>query len=131
MSYEHIRFDQQAGCARITLHRPDKLNAFTPAMHEELAHALRRVEESVKASNAPARVLVLTGSGRAFCAGQDLSLRVTDPDDPNAAPPDLGASLEAHYIPLVKRLRNLPLPVVVGVNGVAYCHRHCASPGAA
>jgi len=115
MDYENILFDAQAlaqtGIARISLNRPDKLNAFTPAMHEELAHALQQVENSTAA-----RVLVLSGSGRAFCAGQDLSLRVTPPDAP---PPDLGASLETYYIPLVKRLRNLPLPVVVGVNGVA------------
>jgi len=120
MRYENIVFEQQAGCARITLHRPDKLNAFTPAMHEELAHALQRVEETLNepagSDAARARVLVLSGSGRAFCAGQDLSLRVVAPDAP---PPDLGASLETYYIPLVKRLRSLPLPVVVGVNGVA------------
>ena len=70
MNYENILFTLEAGAARVSLHRPDKLNAFTPAMHEELAHALGRVESE------GARVLVLTGSGRAFCAGQDLSLRV-------------------------------------------------------
>ncbi len=110
MNYENILFSLDGGVARASLHRPDKLNAFTPAMHEELAHALGRVESE------GARVLVLTGSGRAFCAGQDLSLRVVKEGAP---PPDLGASLENYYIPLVKRLKALPMPVVVGVNGVA------------
>ncbi|MCB5363300.1 2-(1,2-epoxy-1,2-dihydrophenyl)acetyl-CoA isomerase [Pusillimonas sp. CC-YST705] len=110
MNYENILFTLDAGMARISLHRPDKLNAFTPTMHEELAHALGRVESE------GARVLVLTGSGRAFCAGQDLSLRVVKEGAP---PPDLGASLENYYIPLVTRLKALPMPVVVGVNGVA------------
>lgn len=110
MSYENILFSLNQGVARISLHRPDKLNAFTPAMHEELADALGQVQA------AGARVVVLTGSGRAFCAGQDLSLRVVKEGAP---PPDLGASLDTYYIPLVKRLRALPMPVVIGVNGVA------------
>jgi 2-(1,2-epoxy-1,2-dihydrophenyl)acetyl-CoA isomerase len=110
MNYENILFSLEGGVARATLHRPDKLNSFTPAMHEELAHALGRVERE------GARVLVLTGSGRGFCAGQDLSLRQASP---TGEPPDLGASLETYYIPLVKRLKALPMPVVVGVNGVA------------
>jgi len=121
MNYAHILFDAQGmvqtGIARISLHRPDKLNAFIPAMHEELAHALQCVQDAAeKTGAARARVLVLTGSGRAFCAGQDLSLRVVEPGMP---PPDLGASLQTYYIPLVKRLRSLPVPVIVGVNGVA------------
>src|SRR3546814_10823151 len=69
MSYENIIFDLDGGIARITFNRPDKLNSFTAAMHGELADALTKVEAG------GVRVLVLTGNGRGFCAGQDLSER--------------------------------------------------------
>lgn len=110
MSYENIVFDLDGGIARITFNRPDKLNSFTAAMHGEFADALTKVEGS------QARVLVLTGNGRGFCAGQDLSEREMSA---GSAPIDLGSTIEKYYAPLVRRLRALPLPVVVGVNGVA------------
>lgn len=105
-----IQFSVKQGLARITLHRPDKLNSFTVTMHLQLAQALTELEQQ------GARVLLLTGSGRAFCAGQDLSERQVAPGAP---PVDLGLSVEKYYGPLVRRLRALPMPVVVGVNGVA------------
>ena len=111
MSYEHIRFETADGIARITLNRPDRLNSFTTQMHGELRDALSRV-----AAPGDARVLLLTGAGRGFCAGQDLSDRAVAP---GAAPVDLGASIAENYRPLVLALRNLPLPVVCAVNGVA------------
>jgi len=111
MNYEQIRFESQDRIARITLNRPDRLNSFTTQMHAELRDALSRV-----ATEGDARVLLLTGEGRAFCAGQDLSDRAVAPD---AAPVDLGASIETNYRPLVLALRDLPLPVVCAVNGVA------------
>ncbi len=80
-------------------------------MHEELRDALGRVR-----ADASARVLLLTGAGRGFCAGQDLSDRAVAPGD---APVDLGASIEANYRPLVLALQSFPLPVVCAVNGVA------------
>ncbi|UYO92414.1 2-(1,2-epoxy-1,2-dihydrophenyl)acetyl-CoA isomerase PaaG [Pollutimonas sp. M17] len=110
MSYENIVFDLDGGIARITFNRPDKLNSFTAAMHGELADALTKVESG------QARVLVLTGNGRGFCAGQDLSEREMSA---GSAPIDLGSTIEKYYAPLVRRLRALPMPVVVGVNGVA------------
>lgn len=110
MSYENIVLDMDGGIARITFNRPDKLNSFTAAMHGELADALTKVESG------QARVLVLTGNGRGFCAGQDLSEREMSA---GSAPIDLGSTIEKYYAPLVRRLRALPLPVVVGVNGVA------------
>lgn len=110
MSYEDILFELSDGIARLTLNRPDKLNSFTARMHGEIADALDRVERE------GARVLVITGSGRGFCAGQDLSERQMAP---GGEPPDLGATVERFYAPLVRRLRALPMPVVVGVNGVA------------
>jgi len=111
MNYEQIRFETGDRVARITLNRPDRLNSFTAQMHAELRDALARVTDG-----GDARVLLLTGEGRAFCAGQDLSDRAVAP---GAAPVDLGASIEENYRPLVLALRSLPLPVVCAVNGVA------------
>ncbi|WP_459618023.1 2-(1,2-epoxy-1,2-dihydrophenyl)acetyl-CoA isomerase PaaG [Bordetella sp. 2513F-2] len=110
MTYQDILFSLEGGIARLTLNRPDKLNSFTARMHGEVAEALGRVESE------GARVLVITGAGRGFCAGQDLSERRPGPD---GAPPDLGETVDRYYAPLVRRLHALPMPVVVGVNGVA------------
>jgi len=110
MAYQDILFELQGGIARLTLNRPDKLNSFTARMHGEVADALTRIETE------GARVLVFTGAGRGFCAGQDLSERRPGAD---GAPPDLGETVDKFYAPLVRRLQALPLPVVVGVNGVA------------
>jgi 2-(1,2-epoxy-1,2-dihydrophenyl)acetyl-CoA isomerase len=106
-----ILVSQDSGVLQITLNRPDKLNSFNPAMHLELRAALQRAAEE------PAvRAVLLTGAGRAFCAGQDLSEREVAP---GAAPLDLSASLGSFYNPLVRRIRELPKPVVCAVNGVA------------
>ncbi|MBV9406230.1 MAG: 2-(1,2-epoxy-1,2-dihydrophenyl)acetyl-CoA isomerase [Acidobacteriaceae bacterium] len=107
MTYENILFSVEHGVARLTLNRPEKLNAFNAAMHQEIQHALDHLEG--------ARVLLLTGAGRGFCAGQDLADRAMAPGEAV----DLGASIEKYYAPLVRRLRNLEMPVVCGVNGVA------------
>lgn len=111
MSYEHILFAQDAGIARLTFNRPDRLNSFNDAMHAEVRDALSRTR-----GDAVARVLLITGAGRGFCAGQDLSDRAVSAGD---APVDLGASIERNYKPLVLGLRSLPMPVVCAVNGVA------------
>ena len=111
MSEEQIRYESSGGIARITLNRPERLNSFTTQMHAELREALARV-----ASGSEARVLLVTGQGRAFCAGQDLSDRAVAPGE---APVDLGTSIEENYRPLVLTLRELPIPVVCAVNGVA------------
>jgi 2-(1,2-epoxy-1,2-dihydrophenyl)acetyl-CoA isomerase len=110
MSYECILFSVDDGVARLTFNRPDKLNSFTAAMHAEVRDALGRVEQE------GARVLVLSGAGRGFCAGQDLSDRAVAP---GAKGTDLGESIEKNYAPLVLGLRALPLPVIAAVNGVA------------
>jgi len=111
MAYESILFQSADGIARITLNRPDRLNSFTSAMHAELREALAQVS-----GDRSVRVLLLTGAGRGFCAGQDLSDRAVAP---GGAPVDLGESIENNYRPLVLALRSLPLPVVCAVNGVA------------
>jgi len=110
MSYETILFSIGAGIGRLTLNRPDKLNSFNSQMHGEVQHALGRL------ASGDARVLVLTGAGRGFCAGQDLGDRAIAPGGEGV---DLGDSIERHYKPLVLALQGLPMPVIAAVNGVA------------
>lgn len=110
MSYQTILFDVDSGIARLTLHRPEKLNSFNEDMHTEIRDALDHIEQ-----DGAARVLLITGAGRGFCAGQDLSDRAVAP----GSSVDLGASIQNYYAPLVRRIRSLPLPVVCAVNGVA------------
>jgi 2-(1,2-epoxy-1,2-dihydrophenyl)acetyl-CoA isomerase len=111
MSYQTILFDVSNGIARLTLNRPDRLNSFNVQMHEEVRDAIARVK-----SDPSSRVLVLTGAGRGFCAGQDLSDRAVAP---GGGATDLGESIELRYKPLILALRNLELPVIAAVNGVA------------
>lgn len=111
MAYRHILFEIADGVARLTLNRPDKLNSFTRAMHEEVVQAL-----ALSSADASLRVFVLTGAGRAFCAGQDLSEPAVAP---GSAAADLGEIVEKYYAPLVLALRALPMPVICAVNGVA------------
>jgi 2-(1,2-epoxy-1,2-dihydrophenyl)acetyl-CoA isomerase len=106
-----ILYAVEAGVATLTLNRPEKLNAFNDAMHLELREALARA-----ADDDTVRALLLTGAGRGFCAGQDLSDRKFNPAE---GARDLGATVDQFYNPLVRTLRALPKPVVAAVNGVA------------
>lgn len=108
MDYDTIDFKLDADIARITLNRPDRLNSFTAHMHEELRDALRQAAES--------RVVVLTGAGRGFCAGQDLGDRAVSS---GSAPVDLGTTVETCWNPLITQLAHMPQPVIARVNGVA------------
>ena len=108
MDYETIEFKLDDHVARITLNRPDRLNSFTAQMHQELRSALQEAGQ--------ARVVVLTGAGRAFCAGQDLNERSVAS---GGAPVDLGATVEAGWNPLITALTAMPQPVIAQVNGVA------------
>ncbi|MGH8263889.1 MAG: enoyl-CoA hydratase-related protein, partial [Steroidobacteraceae bacterium] len=98
MQYQTILFQIEAGVARLTLNRPERLNSFTVEMHGEVRDALGQVSVANGA-----RVLVLTGAGRGFCAGQDLNDRAVAP---GSAAVDLGESIEKHYAPLITTLRN-------------------------
>ncbi|WPP44929.1 2-(1,2-epoxy-1,2-dihydrophenyl)acetyl-CoA isomerase PaaG [Pseudomonas sp. AN-1] len=111
MSFEHILFTIEQGVATLTLNRPAQLNSFNAQMHKEVREALKQLRQSPEA-----RCLLITGNGRGFCAGQDLSDRNVAP---GAAMPDLGESIEKNYNPLIRTLRDLPMPVVCAVNGVA------------
>jgi 2-(1,2-epoxy-1,2-dihydrophenyl)acetyl-CoA isomerase len=107
-----VNFAVADGIARLTLNRPDRLNSFNVEMHDEVRDALSRVA----APQSAARVLVLSGAGRGFCAGQDLGDRAVAPGGSTV---DLGESIELRYKPLVLALRSLPMPVIAAVNGVA------------
>ena len=108
---EHpILVDKRPGYRVVTLNRPARLNAFNEAMHRALMAALQEAE-----ADPGCRALLLTGAGRGFCAGQDLSDRVKGGE----VRPDLGRSIETFYNPLVRKLRALPFPVVAAVNGAA------------
>jgi 2-(1,2-epoxy-1,2-dihydrophenyl)acetyl-CoA isomerase len=109
MEYETIQFERSNGIARLVLNRPEKLNAFNVLMHREVSTALGAVE-----ADESLRVLLVTGRGRAFCAGQDLSERNVD-----EGPLDLGATTRTYYNPLVKRLVSLKIPTLCAVSGAA------------
>lgn len=103
----------------LTLNRPASLNSFTAAMHALLLPALEAA-----ASDAAVRAVILTGSGRGFCAGQDLadpamSGNPGEEPSPGAGGRDIGAVVERLYKPLAERVRTMPVPVIAAVNGVA------------
>jgi len=106
--YETILFERDGPIARITLNRPDRLNSFNTAMHNELKQAIAEI--------ADARVVILTGAGRGFCAGQDLNDRAVSSGD---HPIDLGMTVETSWNPLIRKIATLPQPVIARVNGVA------------
>jgi len=107
MAYETIDFKADGPIARITLNRPDRLNSFTAQMHEELRDALGNLGDC--------RVVILTGAGRGFCAGQDLNDRAVAPGEAV----DLGVTVETFWNPLIRTLTSMPQPVIARVNGVA------------
>ena len=111
MTYEHVLLDTDEGVATITLNRPEVLNSFTMPMAAELQHALR-----VAAEDDQIRAVLLTGAGRAFCAGQDLS-EAAPPD--GSAGPEIADIVRRTYNPTVRAIRSLEKPVVCAVNGVA------------
>ncbi len=111
MAYETIEFEITDGVAVLTLNRPDRMNSFNTEMHAEVRDAIKQAKKSEEV-----RCLLITGNGRGFCAGQDLSDRNVDP---NAEMPNLGESIEKNYNPLIRSLQALEMPVICAVNGVA------------
>ncbi|MGD9768905.1 MAG: 2-(1,2-epoxy-1,2-dihydrophenyl)acetyl-CoA isomerase PaaG [Pseudolabrys sp.] len=107
---DEVLVETRPGYRVLTLNRPDRLNAFNEAQHAALRQA---VDDA--AADASCRALLLTGAGRAFCTGQDLSDRLAKPGEQVV----LGGTLEQHYNPLIRKLKALPFPVVAAVNGVA------------
>src|SRR5262249_2336511 len=105
-----VLVERRAGYRVIMLNRPRQLNAVNEAMQQALKRALAEAEE-----DCDCRALLLTGAGRAFCAGQDLRERMTADGKTTV----LGSTLDTYYNPLVRKLRTLPFPVVAAVNGVA------------
>lgn len=106
MAFQTIRYDLADKVATITLNRPDRLNAITPQLFEDVSAALDKAQAD------GARAILLTGEGRAFCSGADLQDAGGLPDDP-------GELLESHYNPLAEKFAALPIPVVSAVNGLA------------
>lgn len=107
--FETIEFELRERIGRVTLNRPDRLNSFTTQMHLELGEVLR---DHV----GDARVIVITGAGPGFCAGQDLNDRAVSS---GSHPVDLGNTVETGWNPLVRRITTMPQPVIARVNGVA------------
>ncbi len=107
-NYETILYEKADGVAAITLNRPQALNAFTPQMNSELQDALKDADQ-----DSTIRCFLLTGSGRAFCAGQDLKGRTREQRG------SLGASLREKYNPIILRLRRSEKISLAAVNGVA------------
>ncbi|WP_438311880.1 enoyl-CoA hydratase-related protein [Sporosarcina sp. FA9] len=104
--YDTIRYEVIEGVAWLYLNRPEKLNAFTALMNKEIANALK-----ISNSDDEVRCIVITGEGRAFCSGQDLS----EVDETM----DFGQVLRDHYGPMIKQIRQCEKPIIAAVNGVA------------
>lgn len=106
MEYETLELEIADNIAVLRLNRPDKMNALTTQMRAEIQHAMTHAGQN-------ARVVVMTGAGRAFCAGQDLGDRST------AAVPDMERSLRDEYMPMLQAVYDCPVPVISAVNGAA------------
>ncbi|MBS0123034.1 enoyl-CoA hydratase-related protein [Thetidibacter halocola] len=106
MQYDMIAYSVVEDLATITLNRPDVMNALNTQMRAEITDAMRRAARE-------ARVVVLTGAGRAFCSGQDLG------DRANAANIDLERTLRDEYVPMLQAIFDCPVPTISAVNGPA------------
>ena len=109
-----VRVSDAGSVRTLALNRPQALNSFTEAMHGELRQALDDA-----AADRGVRCVVVTGTGRGFCAGQDLADPAVAPNREGGAATDVGAAIERYYKPLALRIRSMPVPVVAAVNGVA------------
>lgn len=106
MEYQTVTLASEGDVAVLTLERPDVMNALNTQMRAEITHAIGQATES-------ARVLVLTGRGRAFCSGQDLG------DRASTAEIDLERTLREEYVPMLRAIFDCPVPTIAAVNGAA------------
>jgi 2-(1,2-epoxy-1,2-dihydrophenyl)acetyl-CoA isomerase len=134
MSEANVLFEKRASVALLTLNRAPSLNSFTAAMHEELRAAFDRIE-----ADKTIRAAVITGAGRGFCAGADLSAFDVAPGPDRVQRADPGPIIEKLFNPTVRKLMDLRVPTVAAVNGVAAgagaslamsCDLAVAAPGA-
>ena len=109
MTFETIEYREDSGYVEITLNRPNSLNAFTADMHEELREAMTSIEQ-----NPEIRAVLFTGAGRGFCTGEDLGTYSNI-----SSVPELGETVDKNYNALIRRIRELPIPVIMAINGVA------------
>ncbi len=106
--FETLLFEVTDGRALITLNRPDVYNAFNDLMRKELLAALKEAEK-----NSLVRIVIITGSGKAFCSGQDLKEVLANPNR------SISESLHNGYNPVIRQIRNMPKPVIGRLNGIA------------
>lgn len=109
--YETIKFELNENIATLTLNRPEVFNSVNDKMHSELKEVFKNIKKDKSI-----RVLVITGEGRAFCAGQDLNDRSVNSSDERL---DLSVTIEQKYNPLIKTIFNLEIPTICKINGVA------------
>lgn len=114
MAYEHILLDEKDGVATLTINRPQVLNGLTMQTIAEMIHAVDKLRDG-----GTARVLLLTGAGRGFSSGADLSGGSAGGGELSGGKPDAGKVLETHFNPLLERLMELPMPFITAVNGPA------------
>src|SRR6202521_3225309 len=129
---QHVKVEVEAGVGWIRLNRPEKMNAIGPLTRAQLADAIKQAER-----DDAVRVVVLTGSGRAFCSGADVTEMLAD--GAMRTPEDVGNVLRNEYMPMLMRLRTMPKPVIAAMNGPAVgigasyalaCHIRIATPEA-
>lgn len=111
MSDNPVLLEKRKGYRVLTLNRPERLNAISLSLLEAMNAALDEVS-----GDQTCRALLITGAGRAFCSGQDLTERAVQPDQIAST---VGKTLHSHYYPMLRKLRILPYPVVAAVNGIA------------
>ena len=111
---QHVSVEAEGGVSWIRLNRPQKMNAIGALTRRQLGDAIKQAER-----DETVRVVVLTGSGRAFCSGADVTEMAQDGDGGMRTPEDVGNVLRDEYMPMLSRLRTMPKPVIAAMNGPA------------